>query len=142
MSPHIPASLRQRVWSDARGRCAYCRSSEALLGSTFEIDHIIPVAADGETSYDNLCLSCPSCNRAKARRLSALDPFTEQSVPLFHPRQHAWRDHFAWSNDGATVVGLTATGRATIVALRMNRPVIVQMRHYWVTLGLHPPVSL
>jgi hypothetical protein len=39
------------------------------------------------------------------------------------------------------VVGLTATGRATIEALRINRPVLVQMRRYWVALGLHPPVT-
>jgi len=32
-----------------------------------------------------------------------------------------------------------SAGRATIALLRMNRPVLMQMRRYWVALGLHPP---
>jgi hypothetical protein len=46
-----------------------------------------------------------------------------------------WDDHFIWSDDGATLIGLTPAGRATIALLRMNRPVLVQMRRYWVALG-------
>ena len=45
MSRHIPARLREQVRVDAGGRCAYCQSSEQLMGVTFEIDHIIPQSA-------------------------------------------------------------------------------------------------
>ena len=39
----------------------------------------------------------------------------------------------------AALIGLTPAGRATVALLRMNRPVLVQMRRYWIALGLHPP---
>lgn len=64
MSPtRIPTKLRRQVVMAAQGRCAYCRSSEALMGVTFEVDHILPKAAGGETTAENLCLCCPVCNR-------------------------------------------------------------------------------
>lgn len=46
--------------------------------------------------------------------------------------------HFQWSADGARILGLTATGRATIEALQMNNDLIVSLRSLWVLLGLHP----
>lgn len=107
---------------------------------TFEIDHIVPLSAGGETTADNLCLSCPTCNRQKGTRQTALDPLSGQETPLFHPSTQSWGDHFTWSEDGATVIGLTPAGRTTIALLYMNRPVLVQMRRYWVALGLHPPL--
>jgi hypothetical protein len=47
-------------------------------------------------------------------------------VPLFHPRQHSWDEHFAWNVEGIEIIGLTPTGRATVVALNMNDPLIVE----------------
>lgn len=140
MSQYIAAYLREQILAQAGGRCAYCRSAEALLGVTFEIDHIVPLSVGGETSVDNLCLSCPTCNRHKAARQTALDPLSGVHAPLFHPPTQTWDDHFAWSDDGTMLIGLTPAGRATIELLRMNRPVLVQMRRYWVAQNLHPPV--
>lgn len=140
MSQRLPTRLREQVRVAAAGRCAYCRSAEALLGVTFEIDHIIPQALGGETRIANLCLSCPTCNRYKAARQMALDPVSGLPVPLYHPNVQTWGDHFAWSDDGTIVIGLTPSGRATVELLRTNRPVLVQMRRYWVAQRLHPPV--
>ena len=139
MSPRIPVHLRRRVLADAGGRCAYCQSPEELMGVTFEIDHIIPRSAGGDKSPENLCVTCPTCNRHKAARLTAHDPASGDEVPLFHPLKQVWTEHFKWSNDGTQVVGLTPVGRATVEALQVNRPVIVQLRRYWVALSLHPP---
>jgi len=36
------------------------------------------------------------------------------------------------------ILGLTATGRATVEALQMNNDLIVNLRSLWVILGLHP----
>jgi len=141
MSQHIPIALRAQVRAQAAGRCAFCQSAEELLGVTFEIDHVVPLSAGGTTSADNLCLSCPTCNRHKAARMLGPDPLSRQNTPLFRPRSESWNDHFAWSDDGATLIGLTPTGRATVETLRMNRPVLVQMRRYWAALGLHPPAA-
>lgn len=138
-SSRVPAELRRHVLNTAGGRCAYCHSAEALMGATFEVEHIIPRSAGGKTEADNLCLSCPTCNRHKAARLMAFDPQSSEEVPLYHPHHQVWSDHFVWSEDGFQIVGLTAVGRATVIALRMNRPQIVQLRRYWVALGLHPP---
>lgn len=139
MSAYIPVELRRQVAERAKGYCAYCRSAEHLMGITFEVDHIIPEASGGRTVLENLCLSCPVCNRAKAKRLLATDPVTQQLVSLFHPLQEEWHDHFQWIENGNQLLGLTPSGRATINALRMNRDAIIQLRHYWGILGLHPP---
>jgi len=139
MSAYISAQLREQVIANAGGRCAYCQSRQDLMGVTFEVDHIVPKSAGGPTSLANLCLSCPTCNRHKARRLTAQDPVSGNVVPLFHPLKQAWAEHFTWSSDGTEVRGLTSIGRATIEALQMNRPTIVQLRGYWAALGLHPP---
>ena len=66
------------------------------------------------------------------------DPQTKKRVPLFHPRQHNWETHFAWSEDGMYIIGLTATGRATIEALQMNNDLITHLRRLWLNLRLHP----
>ena len=81
-----------------------------------DIDHILPEALGGLTVAENLWLACSLCNDYKNDRIAALDPETTEIVLLFHPRQERWADHFAWTDDGATMVGLTATGRATMSA--------------------------
>ena len=37
------------------------------------------------------------------------------------------------------IVGRTATGRATVVALSLNKLVAVTVPRNWVTAGWHPP---
>lgn len=89
MGAVIPAGLRAQVRSLDQERCAYCQSPEELTVTPFEVDHIVPVSAEGETTLDNLCLACPTCNRYKATRQSAPDPETGQDAPLYHPRRPA-----------------------------------------------------
>ena len=139
MSAYIPQRLRKQVLVLAKGRCAYCQSSEALMGVKFEIDHIIPLSVGGKTTFKNLCLSCPTCNRYKAAHLTASDPLTGNVVSLFHPFEQIWEEHFFWSDDGLRLVGYSPIGRATINLLHINRQAIVQLRRYWIALNLHPP---
>jgi hypothetical protein len=103
------------------------------------IDHIIPEAADGLTAPDNLCLACFSCNVYKGAQQSSVDPLTGVSVLLFHPVRQRWRDHFGWDESQTQIIGLTPSGRATIVALHMNNPIVVRARYRWVSAGWHPP---
>lgn len=135
----IPRSLRQRVVSESQNQCAYCHALVAITGARPVIDHIIPEAAGGQTEWDNLCVACHSCNEFKAARVEARDPLTGEHVPLFHPRRQQWREHFCWSEDGSEIVGLTPIGRATVAALNMNHPNIVQARRRWTRVGWHPP---
>lgn len=77
MSLYIPIELRRRIMEVDRSCCAYCHSAESLMGVTFEIEHILPISAGGVTEFDNLCLSCPTCNRHKSNRLVAMIPKAE-----------------------------------------------------------------
>jgi hypothetical protein len=106
---------------------------------TFEFEHIFPLAAGGTTEFANLCLACPFCNRHKSDHQTAVDPLTAETVPLFHPQQQIWEEHFAWQEKGAELTGLTPIGRATIAALQMNRLQLVRARQLWIRLGEHPP---
>jgi hypothetical protein len=48
-------------------------------------------------------------------------------------------DHFAWSDDLTLIIGLTPTGRATVVRLQLNRSGVVSLRSLLHSAGLHPP---
>jgi hypothetical protein len=139
MKVYIPAELQQQVRERFANCRAYCRTAEALTVGIFEFEHIVPRSADGATVFDNLCLSCPTCNRFKSNRVSAPDPVLLDEVALFHPHQQRWFDHFSWNEDANQIIGLTPTGRATIAALRRNRPQIIRVRQMWVAMNEHPP---
>lgn len=136
---YVPEVLRDRIRQVDRSRCAYCGTSEAISGITLTFDHIHPTSKGGSASFNNLCLACWSCNEHKTNRIEAVDPLTGEKVPLFHPRKQTWSDHFRWSLDGTLIEGITQTGRATVVALHLNREVIVAARRRWVMVGWHPP---
>jgi len=138
-SAHIPLALRRLVVERARGRCEYCRLAQAAQEATFHVDHVTPVAADGSTTQENLALACVSCSLRKGGRSAAQDPETDLHASLYDPRGERWADHFAWN--GLELVGLTATGRATVAALAMNRELIVEIRAEEAALGRHPPVE-
>jgi hypothetical protein len=104
-----------------------------------QIDHILPIAKGGSDTEDNLCLACELCNQYKWAKTHSVDPQTGQQVVLFNPRQQNWADHFSWSVDGTEIVGLTAYGRATIVALNLNNELAVTVRRNWIQAGWHPP---
>lgn len=135
----IPRSLRRRVAAEFHNRCAYCHTLTSVTGMRLVIDHIIPEAAGGQTAWENLCLACHSCNEFKGAQVKAQDPLTGERVPLFHPRRQQWREHFCWSEDSSEIIGLTPVGRATVAALNMNHPDIVEARRRWAVVGWHPP---
>jgi hypothetical protein len=136
---YIPEALRRRV-ADAAGRaCGYCQTQERIVGYPLHIEHIIPEARGGPSSEDNLWLACCVCNNAKGTKTHALDPLTGTEVPLFDPRRQTWAEHFVWSDDGTRVLGLTASGRATVASLQLNAPFRVHARQRWAAVGWHPP---
>jgi len=141
VSAYVPANLRRQIAEHFAHCCAYCRTAECLTVAIFEVEHILPRSAGGQTIFENICFACPTCNRYKADRVTAVDPATQVEVRLFHPHRDKWREHFIWSNDAVELVALTAIGRATIDALRMNRRQLIRVRRMWVAMGEHPPVS-
>lgn len=133
---YIPARLRRLVLGRSDERCEYCRLSQAGQEASFHIDHVTPVAVGGQTAPDNLALACVSCSLRKGARQTAVDPNTKREVALFNPRRDLWAEHFAWR--GVRLAGLTATGRATIKLLALNRPLILAIRREEAALGRHP----
>ena len=140
MSGYVRAGLRRQIAEHFAHCCAYCRTAEALTVAIFEFQHILPRSAGGETVFENICFACPTCNRYKADRVTVIDPDTQVEVQLFHPHRDRWREHFVWNDDATELVAVTATGRATINALRMNRRQLIRVRRMWVAMGEHPPV--
>lgn len=107
----------------------------------FSAEHIQPRSRKGKTRSGNLAWACQGRNNHKYRRVSARDPITGEIVALFHPRNQRWSDHFAWNQDFTRILGLTATGRATAEALKLNRPGLINLRRILVAAQEHPPRS-
>ncbi len=137
-SDRVSRRLRRQVIDRARGRCEYCLSPTAFSTQPFAVDHILPQSRGGLTTLENLALSC-GCNGYKGDRTHARDPQAGRTVPLFNPRRHPWSRHFKWSEDSLRIVARTATGRATIEALHLNRPELVNLRRLLLLIEEHPP---
>ena len=126
-----------RVGEERAGdRCEYCRMHQALQGATFHVEHIVPTARGGTDDPANLAWSCPRCNLTKSSRISAHDPETGATVPLFNPRTDSWSDHLRWR--GYRVSGVTPIGRALVVAFDLNHPRRILIRQAEEQFGLFP----
>jgi hypothetical protein len=135
----ISSSLRQEVAQRAKQLCEYCRCPAEFSTDNFTIDHICPRQFGGATTSQNLAWACFGCNGRKHTKISGTDPQTDEEVALFNPRQQNWYAHFAWDEDATQMVGITPCGRATIRALALNRPGVINLRRLLASAGLHPP---
>lgn len=115
-------ALQELVRRRAGNRCEYCHYPLP----PFHFEHVIARKHRGPTTEENLALACIRCNYYKGPNISGIDPETAQIVRLFHPRTDVWNEHFRWA--GATLAGLTPTGRATIDVLEINQPLRVAAR--------------
>ena len=135
----LTARQKRAVAERAGRRCEYCLTPAAYSSDPFSAEHIRPRSAGGTHDSSNLAYSCLGCNNFKYTHTEALDPTTGETVVLHHPRRDRWNDHFEWSDDYTQVVGLTATGRATVERLQLNRPGVVNLRRVLRLAGVHPP---
>lgn len=133
------SKTRQFVEERANYLCEYCKSPSHATTEPFVIEHIIAVAQGGMNDLDNLALSCTGCNGHKYSKITGIDPNTNTEVPLFHPRQQDWKDHFEWNNEATLIIGTTAIGRATIDTLLLNRLPLQILRKAFIAFGIHPP---
>lgn len=137
--PAIPRAVRRLVRDRAGNRCEYCRHPASHASSPFVCEHIVPrVQGSGDTPLE-LAWACPACNSHKYAKTYAPDPQTKRLVPLFNPRRQRWSQHFAWSEDFLQVIGRTATGRATVATLHLNRPELLNLRRALRAFEEHPP---
>jgi len=133
-------SRRAEVTARAEHRCEYCHLPTRGQVATFPIDHIIPKRTGSSHDPENLALACPQCNAHKWTAIQAQDPATGRFVALFHPRCDDWNEHFEWLGDGE-LGGRTPCARATVVALQMNSPTMIDLRRLLSSLGLFPESS-
>ena len=138
---YLTTQEQSDITARANSHCEYCLSPMDYAAQPFVFEHIIPISRDGKTSLDNLALSCGGCNGHKYNKIEALDRVEQATVPIFHPRQHKWSDHFSWNEDYTLMIGVTSTGRATIDLLRLNRVGVVNIRKVLCLIGKHPPLS-
>jgi hypothetical protein len=135
----IPRAVRRLVRDRAGNRCEYCQHPASHACSPFVCEHVVPrVRGSGDTPPE-LAWSCPACNSHKYAKTHAFNPQTGRLAPLFNPRRQRWLQHFAWSEDLLLIIGRTATGRATVEALHLNRPALLNLRRALGILGIHPP---
>jgi hypothetical protein len=136
---YISEATQNQVRQRAKSLCEYCHASEQWQYVSFTVDHVIPLTKGGANSIDNLALACFHCNRQKSDKLKSFDEKSLSEVPLFNPRADSWPEHFIWSTDTLSIIGLTATGRATVTALGFNRARIINIRAADKEIGRHPP---
>ena len=130
----MDAETRRTVRERADDRCEYCqlRQEHAQLWR-HQIEHIIPRKHRGTDDLDNLAWACVRCNLSKSSNLSGIDADTGQTVALYNPRKQIWWEHFAY--EGAEIIGLTPTGRATVAVLNMNESRRFQLRQELLDMG-------
>ena len=135
-----PEAYRQLLAARAGGAREYCRLLELATGMTFHIEHDLPRSQGGKTVMNNLALSCPGCNLAKAGRTSGAD-HSGRLRPLFNPRDYepcllGWHLHFALDPDSGIIVPRTPTAEATVLTPQVNDPQRVFARRLQIQAGL------
>jgi HNH endonuclease len=135
----VTTEQRRLVIARAKRCCEYCASQVQFATQSFSVEHIVPRQRSGDTKSENLALFCQGCNGHKYTKTESVDPVKKQQAPLFNPRQQSWKDHFVWTADFTKMLGLTATGRATVETLNLNRLGLVNLRRALFAFGQHPP---
>lgn len=139
MGKYISKEKREKVYRRANGYCEYCKTPVEFIPDPNTIEHIQPTSKDGSDELKNLALACFGCNLYKNNKTKSFDSLTETITPLYHPRLDNWNEHFQWSEDFTKLIGLSPKGRATIQALKLNRPRLSNLRILLAAFGEIPP---
>lgn len=118
MSAYISERIRRLVIARANSRCEYCHFHQDDLFLSFEVEHIISLKHGGGSELDNLALSCQHCNQHKGTDLTTFLQSYDDIVPLFHPRQQVWSEHFELKQ--GIILPKSRTGEATVKLLSIN----------------------
>lgn len=135
----ISDELRRLVRLRAMGLCEYCLLHEDDATYGFHVDHVIAEKHGGPTEDHNLCLCCPSCNRAKGSDIATL--VNDKMIRLFNPRIDVWKEHFVL--EGLQIRAKTLIGAGTLRLLRINDGPRLQLRQLLMATGRFPsPAAL
>ena len=129
-------AVRQLIAKRADYRCEYCLLHQDYSVKGHHGDHIIPQKHGGGDDLNNLAWACFLCNSAKGSEVAAYDPVTGQLVAVYNPRTEVWTEHFLLDN--GMVVGVTPTGRVTVMVLQINRADRVEVRRLLAAVERYP----
>ena len=135
-------SFRSLVVARAGGACEFCRLLEIATGTRFHIEHIWPQSQGGQTTIQNLALSCSGCNLAKGDRTNGKDRHGK-TTPLFNPREYTpasfgWHLHFELDLGRGLILPRTPIGEATVSVLQVNNPSRLFASQLQIRAGLIP----
>jgi len=133
---YISPALRRLVRERAGNCCEYCLINEDYNFLPFEIDHIISEKHNGETTAENLCWSCSTCNGYKGSDVASYDPVMGQLTRLYNPRMESWHTHFSLHD--VEIVPQTPIGRVTTFILPFNSKERLQDRTGLLQLNVYP----
>ena len=131
---YISDKLREQVENKANNLSEYCLIpiEETYFGG--EIDHIISLKHNGETTLENLALACQPCNRNKGSDLGS-NSQTNILTRFYNPRIDVWSEHFQ-INENAEIIPSTEIGEVTITILKFNAFERLLERQGLIELGL------
>lgn len=135
---YISTNLKRLVKERANNCCEYCLLSQSDNPFPFHIEHIISEKHGGDTTPDNLCLSCPDCNLYKGSDIASNDPKTGKITRFYNPRIQKWNEHFQFDDTLTIIEPLTDIGRVTIKILRLNNDEQIEARKILTQLGTYP----
>src|SRR2546421_5693657 len=118
MTSDISSETRLIVVRRANHVCEYCLIAEQDAYFRFQVEHIISRKHGGSSEIDNLALACVFCDRHKGSDIASIIPGQQELVPLYHPRNDRWRNHFRL--DGVIIEPLSQIAEAAIRILQMN----------------------
>lgn len=70
---YIPKSVKSEILKKSKGRCCHC-GKKLEVGSTFTLEHIIPLSKGGTYDINNLVALCKKCNEDKGNKI--INPIT------------------------------------------------------------------
>ena len=83
-SRYVPASVRREVWARDEGRCAFVGTNGRCAERGFlELHHVVPFAAGGETTAENLELRCRAHNTYEAQLFFGPPMVREEAAPFY-----------------------------------------------------------
>ena len=132
---YIPAALRRLVEERAKNRCEPCLIHVDDVYFAHHVDHVIAEKHLGQTTADNLALSCAECNLRKGSDIVSLTS-AGRLVALFNPRRQRWSAHFRIN--GGTVEALTPVGEVTARLLDFNHETRIEIRETLVRQKIYP----
>lgn len=88
-----PKEVREIVYNNAEGRCALC--GKKITYKEMTLDHIIPIAMNGDDNVKNLQCTCEACNKFKGSALP--QDFWNRITEIFtYQTETKTRHPFVW----------------------------------------------